>query len=174
MPAASRENEAKLSAEQLHSILDYDPKSGLFHWKQSFGVNAKEGNIAGYVRPDGRRQIKIGYIRYLASRLAWLYVYGEWPGLFVDHIDRDKSNDAISNLRQATARQNHWNSGVKRHNSLGLRNITRHKKRFAVRIYQDKQAIYRQSFATLEEAMAARNAQLAVFFGAFTPTSPDN
>src|SRR3972149_653667 len=113
MPAISLENERKLTAAQLRSILDYDPETGIFRWKTP-NRKRRPGAKAGWVRADGRNLIKVGFTRYLASRLAWLYVYGEWPERLVDHIDRDKANDAISNLRQATSLENNLNAGVRK------------------------------------------------------------
>jgi hypothetical protein len=69
----------------------------------------KPGDIAGTTRPDGRRQISIDNLTYLASRLAWLYMTGRWPKEEIDHIDRDKGNDRWENLREATHQQNQLN-----------------------------------------------------------------
>jgi hypothetical protein len=115
----------------------------------------------------------VDYERYLASRLAWLFVYGEWPSELIDHVDRNYSNDAIANLRQATSLQNHWNSGVRGQNKLGFRNITKHKKRFVVRFYNGQTTIYRESFPSLEDAIRERDERSRVIYGAFQPSSPD-
>jgi hypothetical protein len=168
-----KRNEQALDAAQLRHLLDYDPETGMFRWKNPTCMRLRVGDEAGSVRADGRRLIRIGYKAYLASRLAWLHFYGEWPGPIIDHIDRNKSNDAISNLRQADLRQNLWNRGARHNSSLGIRNIAKHKKRYVVRFFQNKQALYRKSFASLQEAIVARDAQLTLYGGAFTPTSPD-
>ena len=172
MSAISLENERKLSAVRLRSLLDYDPKTGIFQWKRA-NARRKAGERAGWIRPDGRNLIRIGPTRYLASRLAWLYVYGEWPERYVDHIDRDKANDAISNLRQADKQQNSWNAGVRNQNTLGLRNITTHRKRFVVRFLRGRETIFRQSFRSLDDAIRVRDAHSPIIYGAFQPTSPD-
>jgi hypothetical protein len=172
MPEINREKERKLTADRLRSLVSYDSETGVFTWRVS-RRGAKAGEIAGSVRADGRRLIRIDYERYLASRLAWLYVYGEWPSDLIDHIDRNHSNDAISNLRQATSQQNHWNSGVRIQNPLGLRNITKHKKRFVVRFFNGRTVIYRESFPSLEDAVRERDERSRVIYGAFHPSSSD-
>lgn len=173
MAVISKTNESRLTAEYVRSVLSYDPEAGLFRWKKGNSTRVKTGDIAGYIRPDGRRAIKIGYTRYLASRLAWLYINDEWPDCYVDHIDRNTSNDAIANLRLATEEQNHWNRGVRKTQALGFKNIVKHKRRFVVHFARNRQALYRKSFPTLEEAIEARNARSALIYGAFSPISPD-
>jgi hypothetical protein len=47
----------------------------------------------------------INYKKYLASRLAWLYSYGEWPKI-IDHVDGDSTNDSLWNLVSGTYKDN--------------------------------------------------------------------
>lgn len=104
-------SKSALTAERLRELLHYDPKTGVFVRKQMksrYGTTApnsrysmkaagclssKHGPSAGYVKisVDGRR--------YFAHRLAWLYVYGAWPSGTVDHINGDRSDNRIENLR---------------------------------------------------------------------------
>lgn len=172
MPEINRDKESKLTADRLRSLVLYDPETGIFRWRVG-RRRVAVGEIAGSVRADGRRLIRIDYERYLASRLAWMYIYGEWPSDLIDHVDRNYSNDAISNLRQATEQQNRWNAGVRRQNKLGLRNITKHKKRFMVRFFKGRTIIYRESFPSLEEAILERDRRSRVIYGAFHPISSD-
>ena len=166
-------DDQKLDAATLRSVLDYDAETGVFRWKNPTSPRLHKGEVAGSMRPDGRRRIRIGYKAYLASRLAWLYVYGEWPVQIIDHRDRNRSNDAIANLRTADTSQSLGNRGARQRSRLGLRNIVKHKQRYVVRFFQNKRATYRESFVSLDEAIAARNAQLVARYGAFSPSSPD-
>lgn len=100
------------SASRAGSLLTLDPSApcGL-RWSVARG-NFKAGHPAGNLRPDGYWQVKIDNALFLAHRVAWLLAYGEDPGdLQIDHIDGDKGNNTLENLRLATNTQNQWNVG---------------------------------------------------------------
>lgn len=109
----------------LKSILSYDSETGEFTWlvNRDRCGNARIGMRAGYLRSsDGYRQIKIKNRGYGEHRLAWLYVNGVWPEL-LDHADRDKANNRISNLRIATNSENRLNTGISSRNTSGYRGV---------------------------------------------------
>ena len=98
-----------LTAERLRSTLDYNPETGVFTWKVG-RRRVKKGSIAGSPNTSGYRYIKVDGRRYIAHRLAWLYYYNEWPKGHLDHKDRNRANNAISNLRECTFSENPQNS----------------------------------------------------------------
>jgi hypothetical protein len=86
----------------------YNEQTGVFTRRVS--VNRfKAGQVAGTPHNNGYWSICVDGTKYLAHVLAWLYVYGEWPLQEIDHKDRTKTNNAISNLRQATSGENKQN-----------------------------------------------------------------
>lgn len=87
--------------EQLKRILSYDPLTGLFTRKATTSHNAKAGDIAGCINAKGFPVISFCGKQHLSSRLAWLYMTGEWPARNVIVIDGDRRNTAWSNLRIA-------------------------------------------------------------------------
>ena len=91
-----------LEALRLRELLSYDPDTGLFRWSKNKG-SKDAGELAGCVSPKGYILIGIDGCLYLAHRLAWLYVHGEFPEKDIDHRDQDKSNNRICNLRLATS-----------------------------------------------------------------------
>lgn len=102
------------SQKTLHELFNYDPCSGLFTYKKKPNFRIKIGSIAGTVKKTGKCKgycfIKVDGQLYQASRLAWMYVYGEDPGeLTIDHVDHNPSNNAIDNLRLATLSQQSFN-----------------------------------------------------------------
>lgn len=116
-----------LTQEYLHSILDYNSNSGVFIWKYRKDVpsswNANySGKTTGWKHSNGYMQTCINYKKYFLHRLAWFYVYGIWPKE-IDHIDRDKKNNRISNLRILTHREN-CNNRKQRQNPSGYKGIT--------------------------------------------------
>src|SRR5690349_6023774 len=77
-----------LTAEYLRAIISYAPDTGHFTWRISRS-NVRAGERAGCSREDGYRLIRIDKTMYLEHRLAWLYVHGEWPSQFIDHINNN-------------------------------------------------------------------------------------
>lgn len=117
---------AVITAEQLRQLLDYDPVTGVFCWRVQRG-KCFPGDIAGSIHgPSGYAHIKTGLRVYKAHRLAWLYVYGDWPTLDIDHANGDKLDNRISNLREATHHQNQANRKLQKNNSSGLKGVTWH------------------------------------------------
>lgn len=85
-----------LTRQRLCEVLDYDPATGVFTWREKRG-NCSEGYEAGCVEESGYRRIRIDRVPYYAHRLAWLYVHGGSPRR-VHHRDGDKLNNRIDNL----------------------------------------------------------------------------
>lgn len=86
----------ELTHEELTRILDYDPETGVFRWKVS-GGGRKIGDIAG-CKKKYANQIRINRKAFLSRRLAWFYVYKQWPerNLFVKELGW--FNDSIKNI----------------------------------------------------------------------------
>ena len=94
-----------LTQQRLKELLAYDEATGVFTRKTKhhrFDI----GSIAGGVIPSGYRIMRIEKKNQYAHRLAWLYVHGEFPAKDIDHIDGNRDNNAIANLRAATRSQN--------------------------------------------------------------------
>lgn len=90
------------------SALRYEPSTGHFFWRERRGAVAR-GAMAGSDDGKGYVLIRIDRKTYKAHRLAWLYVYGELPRGSLDHINRQRSDNSIANLREASAAQNNCN-----------------------------------------------------------------
>ncbi len=98
-----------LTAEILREVLKYDEQSGDFTWIKHFRNPRLYCSTAGYVAGDGYRRIGIERTYYKAHNLAWLYVYGEFPSKFLDHINNIPTDNRIQNLRIATQAENTTN-----------------------------------------------------------------
>jgi hypothetical protein len=115
-----------LVADDVRQILRYDATTGIFMWLVATGPRAKIGTVAGF-KKKGYWSIQIHGRSYLAHRLAWLYVHGEWPDGELDHADNDKKNNAIANLRHASRRQNSCNQRKRRNNTSGYKGVSWHR-----------------------------------------------
>lgn len=94
------------SAERLRELLDYDPETGLFTWKEKRSSRALLGQVIGAEAKNEYVRVLVDGRRCLAHRLAWLHVHGAHPRRMIDHINGNKSDNRIANLREASARVN--------------------------------------------------------------------
>ena len=96
-----------VNSKKLKEILYYDKDTGFFVWKKDiFNLNkyklADQGDVAGCMSNCGYIQISIKSKLYSAHRLAWLYTYGHFPELEIDHINRIRNDNRIENLRDVS------------------------------------------------------------------------
>ncbi len=117
-----------INQQNLKNLLAYDPDTGVFTWLKPTSNRIKPGALACSVNTIGYVRIGIGNKRYLAHRLAWLYVYGVWPKNEIDHINRNRQDNRICNLRDATSQENKINSGLKSNNTSGIKGVSWDKK----------------------------------------------
>lgn len=85
-------------AEFARQFLRYEPETGLFYWIID-KYRAKAGSQTGNIMPSGYVQIRLAQRTCRAHRLAWLMHYGEWPDSEIDHINHNRSDNRIVNLR---------------------------------------------------------------------------
>lgn len=146
-----------LTQERLKELLDYDKNTGLFTWKIYKGRVTK-GYIAGTIC-RGYINIKIDNKLYKAHRLAWLYMYGKLPDMVIDHIDSDKTNNKISNLRDVSIAYNNQNiitcSKYKKLNLPVGVSICNRKKAYVASIHIDGKNKNLGRFHTVQEAHTA-------------------
>lgn len=118
----------RVTAERLRALMQYSCETGEFTWVADRNNRNRSGTVAGRVSRLGYVQIGIDGGRYLAHRLAYLYVYGEWPVGDLDHIDRNKLNNRISNLRLASKCENQQNRAIHKNNKSGFKGVFWHKR----------------------------------------------
>ena len=114
---------------------------------------------AGTLWKDGYIYIRLNGQRFLAQRLAWLLHYKTDPGdLQVDHVDGDKSNNCVQNLRLLTNQQNQFNRGATKASKSGIKGVCWDKKSNKWRAFGrlfGKQKLL-GFFVDIEDAKAAR------------------
>ena len=128
IPKKTKNRKPYFNQAFLKKIMDYDPKTGVFRWKESPCSWIKPGMRAGNVKPAGYRCMTIGGKKNQAARLAWLYVHGYWPENEIDHINRIRDDDRIENLREVTTQCNMRNAQQPKTNTSGVKGVYRLKK----------------------------------------------
>lgn len=143
-----------LELAELRETLSYDQESGEFCWLKTNSNVSMAGSIAGRsMNSDGYRQIVIAGRFYKAHRLAWFYVHGKWPDQ-IDHINGDRTDNRLCNLRNVTSQQNTQNQRKPhRNNKLGLLGVVmRPNGRYQAEIRVDGRKRYLGTFDTPNEA----------------------
>ena len=112
-----------MDQKTLRELLDYDPDTGVFLWKISRSNRVKVGDVAGRTNNTGYKDISIDSRRYLQHRLAWLYETGAWPVAEIDHINGQKGDNRLANLREATRSENLYNRKKPPRNTSGLKGV---------------------------------------------------
>ena len=144
----------EVSAELVRYLLDYDPITGIFHWKNPTMKKLKKGDIAGFV-DGGRRRIGICKSVFHASNIAWLHFYGEWPKFELDHRNRDPLDNSITNLRDVTGAVNCQNKGIKNTNTSGFKGVNKHPDGWHARIAANGVRYHLGAYSTAELASGA-------------------
>lgn len=145
------------SVDRLRDVLSYNEETGQFVWKKRISIRIMPGKNAASMSSDGYYRIGIDGARIKAHRLAWLYVYGEDPPAMIDHIDGNKTNNAISNLRAADNKINGQNQRRANIDSkTGTLGVTkRSENAFVSHIGKDGKNYYIGSFRSAEAAHSA-------------------
>lgn len=164
----------RISQAELHDILQYDAKIGVFTWKHSSPV-AHAGEIAGKIYSNGYRYIAVAGTYYPAALLAWIYIAGFDPGGMIDHIDLNKENDSFNNLRPASHSQNHANVEVPKHNTSGLKGVLWNKQRrkWQARLTNQYKQVHLGFFDDIVDAAIAYRSGAIAQWGEFARVPTD-
>jgi hypothetical protein len=145
-----------LTVDLLNHLFEYDKETGNLIWKikpSSRGHHVKAGDIAGTLKSHGYLCVGINYNSYRAHRLIFLMHKGYLPKT-IDHINGDKLDNRIENLRAATVGQNQHNRKTNANNTSGYKGVSWNKalKKWTARITLERKIIHLGYFANVEEA----------------------
>ena len=151
----------ELTQKHLKSILNYDKNTGIFTWIKARGrINI--GDVAGSKHSAGYLRIYISILSvpklYFSHRLAWLHQYGEWPKEQIDHINHNRADNRIENLREASYCQNTRNKSKDKRNTSGITGVGWNKqvKKWYSQIKVKGKQIHLGLFTDKNEAICAR------------------
>jgi hypothetical protein len=143
-----------MTADELRDLLEYSAETGVFIWR----VRPSKAVLSG--TPAGCKEKRIGYITigirgriYKAHRLAWLHTYGSWPKGLIDHINGNKSDNRIANLRDVFADGNAQNiRKPNRRNKSGFMGVIFFQNKWRASITVTGKTKWLGDYATPEEA----------------------
>lgn len=144
--------------QTLHELFTYCEDTGQLVRKKTTSSRALAGQIAGSLNRDGYLRVRVNSIEYMVHRLVWKMVVGEDipEGMIIDHIDRDRTNNRVANLRLCTPLTNQYNRPSHEGVSYDTRSNQTLKKRWVATLRGKKLGYYE----TKEDAFAARRQAL--------------
>lgn len=146
-----------ITAEEARQLFHYDPETGDLTWKVSPCNRAPVGRVVRAPNDKGYYTVMVRGKTYKAHRLIWLIATGTWPAEHIDHINGDKTDNRVENLREATNAENMQNRAAPRNNTSGYKGVSWHKRdrKWRAKIQVDGKRRYLGHFDTPEEAHAA-------------------
>lgn len=170
MPDNPSLTERGISVATLREILEYDPVWGRFTWKcrnenliaDEAARNGWNGRHAGRraftASLNGYKRASIQNKRFFAHRVAWAMYHGEWPSGQIDHINGDRSDNRIQNLRVVDTAENARNTKRFRTNTSGVTGVhwASKARRWCARIMVNQVSLDCGSYVNFEDAVAAR------------------
>lgn len=147
--------------DELRKIWNYDHDTGIFTW-----LYRPNANRLSNAQTTGRRvgttsmrynTVVYGGVGYCLHRVAWAFFHGTWPISEIDHINGDKTDNRIANLREATHVENEWNDGKQKNNTSGRKGVSFEKAtgRWRANIGVNGKCISIGRFDTIEDAYEA-------------------
>ena len=139
----------------VNELMAYNPETGEFTYLKSNKRRLVGGKV-GSLRTDGYYEVTINYSRYRLHRLAWFLTYGTMPSKHIDHINGNRSDNRIANLREATVSENLQNQKkATTRNKLGVLGVSYKKGAYEPKIRVNGKDLYLGRFQSIKEASAA-------------------
>ena len=150
-----------ITQAQLKKVIHYSPETGVFTWlvkRNGYNGGVNPGDVATNDNGLGYLRICIDQKRYVASRLAFLYMMGEFPKDNVDHISGDTEDNRWCNLRAVSHRDNMRNMKLHKTNTSGQTGVSFHKQygKYHAYIYTGGKRILIGYYNDLVDAITAR------------------
>lgn len=137
-----------MNYETASSLLAYDPFSGALFWRNDMSNAVKGITVAGCINITGYRHVIVKGKCYKSHRLAWLLYYGEWPKGQIDHLNGERDDNRISNLRDCSPKENQRNRPCHREGTLWGTTKIHGGKFYQARVH----GVYLGNFKTQEQA----------------------
>ena len=144
------------SDELIKNVLSYSPETGVLTWLRPASNRVKPGAVAGSETSYGYLSVRVNRKAYQAHRVAWYLAHGAWPTGDVDHINGDRKDNRLENLRDVPRAINAQNLRcAKRTSTTGVLGVVCVNERWIARITVGRKEKYLGSFDTSDQASAA-------------------
>ena len=164
------------SQSRLKELFDYNPDTGEFTRLITSSPRGVKGEITkGYLGVQGYYKIQVDNTQYPAHRLVWVWVYGSIPDdMMIDHINRIRADNRLSNLRLVTHAQNQQNKNVNIRNKVGYTGVFWYasKQVWTANITVNNVHIHLGTFKTLEQAVKMRKIAESEYY-THAPVTPE-
>ena len=141
-----------------NSRFTYDAETGTLRWRVYRGPRAAAGAEVGHTNHYGYRMVHADGKMHTVHRVIWLMIYGSYPKHQIDHVDGDRLNNRVSNLRDVLPVQNSKNAKVSDRSLSGIPGVRWDEKiqKWESVVYVDRKRVRLGNFTGLLDAAAAR------------------
>jgi hypothetical protein len=159
-------NKQKMRAKETYAALlrakeIYEYRDGALYWKEKVSKKVIVGSRAGCLNPvNGYRDARIDGLRFKEHRVIWAILTGTWPKHEIDHINHDKSDNRIENLRDVEPSVNQRSKPICANNTSGCKGISWRAHKNKWQAYTTINGVFKSlgHFASLEDAIVCRAA----------------
>lgn len=162
----SRKARAALTQDRVKELFHYNPRTGDLLWRVSV-PSRLFGTAVGRIEKSGYRVFMYDGVKYLAHRVAWLWMTGSWPAVYIDHVNGEKADNRWPNLREADAAQNIANSKKWARKGLPKGVYLNKYGTYCAQVKKDRVVHYLGTFKTASEGHQAYCAAAKKLFGKF-------
>jgi hypothetical protein len=159
-----------MNIQKLQEFIHYDPVTGVLIWKKVLSNRTKSGALCGAnIDSKGYGRVCFDGKQYRAHRVVWALFYGQMPDQQIDHINGNRLDNRIENLRLASNAENSRNCKLSKNNTSGVTGVSYHAKakKWFAQIMLNRKNNNLGLFNTKEEAIAARKKAEMQYFGQF-------
>ena len=163
-----------ITVERVRELFNYDPDRGVLTRRITVSENARENDSPGFIK-KGYLVIRVSGKDYFAHRLIWLHQHGKFPEGPLDHINRVKTDNRLSNLREVTPSQNMQNTNEACHNTSGTKGVVwvKETQKWRVKIRLENQRFHLGNFDSYDEAVSVYQGARSLLH-THRPTDPCN
>ena len=151
----------KPTQKELLEYLSYDADTGILTWIKKPSKKIVLNSRAGSQTETGYRTLYFKGKKYQEHHVIWCIVHGQFPTMQIDHIDQDRSNNAINNLREVSQSENSRNRARARRTRLGEVGIwwCRRRRKYVAEITLNRKKVYQKTFDDIDDAIRERKAK---------------
>ncbi len=156
--------------KRLKKMLSYDADTGVFRWRLSPRNRTKAGDRAGYHNGQGYLMVSVDGYKFRLHHLAWAFTHGQFPVNQIDHINRVRDDNRITNLREACQVINMHNTSKRSDNTTGVTGVYFRKdtQKYFAQINSHGKTYRLGNFERFEDAVKARKEAESIYH----PTKP--